>query len=165
MCFDGRHRSCRIERTAAERSRSALGRVHMSMRTSEGGNNAEVVRVWLLSGFQVCVGRSTTREDDAWRLRKAKAIVKLQALAPGHRLHRARVLDLLWQLPLRRAWVRGPAPRTSGGPQQWSHHPRLAIPPYPPGSSWQAAWCQQDHFIRRAAGDSRGGVALHTARP
>jgi len=67
----------------------------MSMGTSEGGNNAEVVRVWLLSGFRVSVGRRTIGED-VWRLRKAKAIVKLLALAPGHRLHRERVLDLLW---------------------------------------------------------------------
>jgi predicted ATPase/DNA-binding SARP family transcriptional activator len=63
--------------------------------TSEGGNNAEVVRVWLLSGFRVSVGSRIIGED-AWRLRKAKAMVKLLALAPGHRLHRERVLDLLW---------------------------------------------------------------------
>jgi hypothetical protein len=47
----------------AERSRSALGSVHRSVRTGE----------------------------DVWRLRKAMAIVKLLALAPGHCLHRERV--------------------------------------------------------------------------
>jgi hypothetical protein len=52
----------------------------MSMRISEGGNNAEVVRVWLLSRFQVCVGRRAIRED-TWPLRKANAVVKLLVLA------------------------------------------------------------------------------------
>jgi len=41
------------------------------------------------------VGRSTIREY-AWRLSKAKDIVKLLALAPDHRLHRERALELLW---------------------------------------------------------------------
>jgi predicted ATPase/DNA-binding SARP family transcriptional activator/DNA-binding CsgD family transcriptional regulator len=35
-------------------------------------------------------------EDKRWRLRKAAALVKLLALAPGHRLHRERAMDLLW---------------------------------------------------------------------
>ena len=35
-------------------------------------------------------------DDSAWRLRKAKGLVKLLALAPGHDLHREQVLDLLW---------------------------------------------------------------------
>src|SRR5436190_5723637 len=34
--------------------------------------------------------------DDHWRLRKAKTLVKLLALAPGHRLHRDAVVDVLW---------------------------------------------------------------------
>jgi hypothetical protein len=69
---------------------SALRRVHRSVRTSKGGNNPEVVRVWLLGGFRVSVGPRSIGED-VWRLRNAKAIVKLPALAPGHRLHRERV--------------------------------------------------------------------------
>ncbi len=55
----------------------------------------EAVRVWLLGGFRVSVG-SRTIEGDAWRLRKAAALVKLLALAPDHRLHREQVMDLLW---------------------------------------------------------------------
>jgi len=35
-------------------------------------------------------------DDAEWRLRKAKSLVKLLALAPGHRLHREQVMDLLW---------------------------------------------------------------------
>jgi len=42
----------------------------------------EAVRIWLLSGFRVSVG-SRTIQDDAWRLRKAAALVKLLTLAPG----------------------------------------------------------------------------------
>jgi hypothetical protein len=65
----------------------------VSMRTSEGGNNAEAVSVWLLGGFRIFVGSRSIGED-VWRLGKARAKVKL--LAPGHRLHRERVLDILW---------------------------------------------------------------------
>jgi predicted ATPase/DNA-binding CsgD family transcriptional regulator len=53
------------------------------------------VRIGLLGGFRVSVGARTI-EKDAWRLRKAASLVKLLALAPGHRLHRERVMDTLW---------------------------------------------------------------------
>jgi predicted ATPase/DNA-binding SARP family transcriptional activator/DNA-binding CsgD family transcriptional regulator len=59
------------------------------------GTEAEAVRVWLLGGFKVSIG-SRLIEKRAWRLRKASALVKLLALAPGHRLHREQVMDLLW---------------------------------------------------------------------
>jgi DNA-binding SARP family transcriptional activator len=53
------------------------------------------VRIRLLGEFGV------DRDDgpvDAreWRLRKARTLVKLLALAPGQRLHRDVLLDLLW---------------------------------------------------------------------
>ncbi|MBA3473287.1 MAG: transcriptional activator domain-containing protein, partial [Rubrobacter sp.] len=35
-------------------------------------------------------------EGDEWRLRKAASLVKLLALAEGHRLHRDRISSLLW---------------------------------------------------------------------
>ena len=54
-----------------------------------------MLRVWLLGGFRLSVG-STTVDDDRWRLRKAASLVKLLALAPGHRLHREQAMDLLW---------------------------------------------------------------------
>src|SRR3712207_7457239 len=60
-----------------------------------GGERPELVRIRLLGGFRVSVGRRVI-EEDAWRLRKAAAVVKLLALAPGHRLHRERIVDLLW---------------------------------------------------------------------
>jgi predicted ATPase/DNA-binding SARP family transcriptional activator/DNA-binding CsgD family transcriptional regulator len=67
----------------------------MSMGTSVGGNNAAVVRVWLLGGFRVSVGSRTIGED-RWQRRKAAALVKLLALAPSHRMHREHLMDLLW---------------------------------------------------------------------
>ena len=55
----------------------------------------EVIRIGLLGGFRVSVGGRTIGED-AWRLRKAASLTKLLALAEGHRLHRERVMYLLW---------------------------------------------------------------------
>ena len=55
----------------------------------------EVVRIGLLGGFRVSVGGRTIGED-AWRLRKAASLTKLLALTKGHRLHRERVMFLLW---------------------------------------------------------------------
>ena len=61
------------------------------MGTSEGGNNAEVVRV-AAQRFPL----DAHHRRGCLRLRKDKAIVKVLALALGHRLHGERVLDLLW---------------------------------------------------------------------
>ena len=53
------------------------------------------VRVGLLGGFSVSVaGRAVP--DDAWRLRKAKTLVKLLALAPDRQLHWERIGETLW---------------------------------------------------------------------
>ncbi|HTP21851.1 MAG TPA: tetratricopeptide repeat protein [Solirubrobacteraceae bacterium] len=55
-----------------------------------------VVSVTLLGGFAASVdGRSVP--DTVWRLRKARELVKLLALAPGHRLHREQAMDVLWR--------------------------------------------------------------------
>jgi predicted ATPase/DNA-binding SARP family transcriptional activator/DNA-binding CsgD family transcriptional regulator len=53
------------------------------------------LRIGLLGGFSVTVGERKVAES-AWRLRKAASLIKLLALAPGHRLHRERAMDLLW---------------------------------------------------------------------
>lgn len=55
----------------------------------------EPVRVWMLGGFRVSVG-SKTLDEGGWRLRKAKSLIKLLALSPGHRLHREVLMDRLW---------------------------------------------------------------------
>src|SRR5215213_5666540 len=54
-----------------------------------------MLEVRLLGGFAVQVDGVEVPED-AWRLRKARALVKLLALAPGHRMHREQVFQLLW---------------------------------------------------------------------
>jgi len=59
------------------------------------GARPEPVRVWLLGGFKVSVG-SRAVESGSWRLRKAETLVKLLALARGHRLHRERLMEVLW---------------------------------------------------------------------
>lgn len=53
------------------------------------------VRVGLLGGFTVSLGGRPV-PDSAWRLRKAKDLLKLLALAPGRRLHREQVMEHLW---------------------------------------------------------------------
>ncbi|HEY2258083.1 MAG TPA: hypothetical protein VGH45_00145, partial [Solirubrobacteraceae bacterium] len=53
------------------------------------------MQVRLLGGFAVEVhGRAV--EDKGWRLRKAKTLVKMLALAEGHRLHREQAIAVLW---------------------------------------------------------------------
>jgi predicted ATPase/DNA-binding SARP family transcriptional activator len=52
------------------------------------------VEVKLLGGFAVVVDGD--RVDGPWRLRKAKTLVKLLAVAPEHRIHRDVVIDQLW---------------------------------------------------------------------
>jgi predicted ATPase/DNA-binding SARP family transcriptional activator len=55
----------------------------------------EVLRISLLGGFAVLRdGRQVP--DDAWRLRKAKTLVKLLALAPDRRLHADQATELMW---------------------------------------------------------------------
>jgi predicted ATPase len=52
-------------------------------------------RVTLLGGF-AAEARGASVPESAWRLRKAKDLVKLLALAEGHRLHREQAMDILW---------------------------------------------------------------------
>ena len=52
------------------------------------------LRIRLLGGFAAEVAGAVS--DRGWRLRKAKTLVKLLALAPGHRLHRDVVVETLW---------------------------------------------------------------------
>jgi DNA-binding SARP family transcriptional activator len=59
----------------------------------ETTSDAEIC-ISLLGGFSVAVAGKPV--EDHWRLRKAKTLVKLLALAPGHWLHRAIVEDILW---------------------------------------------------------------------
>ena len=54
------------------------------------------VSVSLLGGFAAAVDGVPVPES-AWRLKKARELVKLLALAPGHRLHREQAMDVLWR--------------------------------------------------------------------
>jgi DNA-binding SARP family transcriptional activator len=62
----------------------------------------QAVRIKLLGRFSVSVG-SRTVDQNAWRLKKAASLLKLLALAPGHRLHREQAMDILWPDSGRRA--------------------------------------------------------------
>src|SRR5919107_3960070 len=59
------------------------------------GGEPETLRIKLLGGFSVSVG-SRTIQQNAWRLRKSAALLKVLALAPRYRLHREQVIDALW---------------------------------------------------------------------
>jgi predicted ATPase/DNA-binding SARP family transcriptional activator len=49
----------------------------------------------LLGGFRVAAGDRAV-DEAAWRLRSARGVVKLLALAPEHSLHREQVIEALW---------------------------------------------------------------------
>jgi DNA-binding SARP family transcriptional activator len=51
--------------------------------------------IQLLSRFSVAVDGDTISAD-SWRSRRAADVVKLLALAPGQRMHRAQVMEALW---------------------------------------------------------------------
>src|SRR4051812_15127263 len=53
------------------------------------------LRIRLLGGFSVDADGAPV-DQRAWRLRKARALVKIMALAPGRRVHRDLVVELLW---------------------------------------------------------------------
>src|SRR4051794_27716140 len=53
------------------------------------------VQIRLFGAFSVRVGEMVVPEG-AWRLRKAKSLVKLLALAPERRVHRELATELLW---------------------------------------------------------------------
>ncbi len=54
------------------------------------------VSLRLLGGFAADVD-GVGVPPTAWRLKKARELVKLLALAPGHRLHREQAMDVLWR--------------------------------------------------------------------
>jgi predicted ATPase/DNA-binding SARP family transcriptional activator len=65
------------------------------VRKGRATSNSTEPRIRLLGGFSVAVGDNVVA-DRAWRLRKAKALVKILALAPDRRVHRERLAELLW---------------------------------------------------------------------
>lgn len=71
----------------------------MSTATSTGprgsGSAESSVRIRLLGGFDVEVDGQLIPAS-AWRLRKASELVKVLAIAPGHRLQREQAMEQLW---------------------------------------------------------------------
>ena len=60
-----------------------------------GAGERLTISIWLLGEFRAAVqGRDVPAE--AWRRSKARSMVKLLALAPGHRLHREQLMESLW---------------------------------------------------------------------
>lgn len=55
----------------------------------------ETFHIRMLGGFRLSVGDYVV-DETTLRLQKAKSLIKLLALAPGHRLGREQALDLLW---------------------------------------------------------------------
>ena len=53
------------------------------------------LRIRLLGGFRSELD-SRMVGDDEWRTGRARAVIKLLVLAPGHRRHREELIDLLW---------------------------------------------------------------------
>src|SRR5215213_7528168 len=74
---------------------AAWPKTHQPGGALQGNTALEAVRIRLLGGFSVSVGFRTIEENE-WRLKKAAGLVKLLALAPGHRLHREQTMELLW---------------------------------------------------------------------
>lgn len=60
-----------------------------------GQNPPQTVEITLLGGFSVTIDGHRS-EGRSWIRRGAADLVKVLALAPGHRLHREKVMDLLW---------------------------------------------------------------------
>jgi DNA-binding SARP family transcriptional activator len=91
-------RSGRSWRTIAEEGRPSEDvvqhRHHRPHHCPERGEPLDVT-ITVLGGFGVTVDGVPTA-GRGWARRSAAALVKILALAPGHRLHRETLMDLLW---------------------------------------------------------------------
>ena len=122
--------------------------------------DAATLRIRLLGGFSVEADGAVVG-DRAWRLRKARALVKVAALAPGRRVHRDVVCELLW--PDRDASAAAnnlhqalhAARRAIGDPAALTlHDDVLALAP--------GAWTDVDAFEAAARdGDPEAALALY----
>src|SRR3954447_16082435 len=62
---------------------------------ARGGRVADAIRIRLLGEFEASSGDLSVAPS-AWRLRKARTVIKLLAVEPSHTLHRDQVTDALW---------------------------------------------------------------------
>ena len=118
------------------------------------------LRLWLLGGFRAEVGGQAVPEL-RWHRRKACSLVKLLALARGHRLHREQLMDTLWpDLPpgpaganLRKAVYF--ARQAIGAEALRSHGDGVWLEP-------AGLWVDVDAFQAAiAAGDATGALGLY----
>jgi predicted ATPase/DNA-binding SARP family transcriptional activator len=65
------------------------------MESARDGVESGLFHIQLLGGFSIRAGNQVIPSGKI-RLRKARSLLKLLALTPGHRLHRDQVIDLLW---------------------------------------------------------------------
>jgi predicted ATPase/DNA-binding SARP family transcriptional activator len=79
----------------ADDSREAIVGQHAETLSDAHPGGTAQLAIWLLGGFRVTFSGRVI-DEDGWRLRKSRGVVKLLALAPNHRLLRERVVDLLW---------------------------------------------------------------------
>ena len=81
-------------RLAASSSSAAIG--SMTGRVDrEDARTMPTIHITLLGGFAVAVDGVPVAESH-WTRRHAAALVKVLALAPGRRLHREQIIDLVW---------------------------------------------------------------------
>src|SRR3954452_12441652 len=85
-------------RTLGARRRALIA---IRRRLQNPGRSGMLGQVWkvtisLLGGFSAAVDGAPVPET-AWRLKKARELVKLLALAPGHRMQREQAMDVLWR--------------------------------------------------------------------
>ncbi len=68
---------------------------YIPTRDSPVGAEPETLYIWMLGGFRVRVASRFTA-DEEWRLKKARSVIKILALARTHQLQREKIMDLLW---------------------------------------------------------------------
>jgi DNA-binding SARP family transcriptional activator len=76
-------------------SGSVMTQITPPERTTEE-HLVNTLRVSMLGGFHVSFNECEIPET-AWRLGKAKSMIKILALAPEHSMHREQIIDLLWR--------------------------------------------------------------------
>ena len=81
-----------LRRLLAQRFRGAR---RVELKPDTHGQQAGEVAIKLLGGFAATRAGEPVAAS-VWRLRKGRELVKLLALAPGHRLHREQLMDALW---------------------------------------------------------------------
>src|SRR5207253_9408688 len=85
-------------RTLGARRRALIASRRRLQNPGRSGMLGQVgkVTISLLGGFSAAVDGAPVPET-AWRPKKARELVKLLALAPGHRMHREQAMDVLWR--------------------------------------------------------------------